>query len=57
MVDLTQESSQDREEVADQDLAKQTEEKEPAHEADRRAGQEADGEAAEVASRRGGIIV
>lgn len=66
MVNLTQESSQDREEVADQDLAKQTEEKEPAHETDRKAGeaapceveekavqgagQEADGEAAEVAS-------
>ena len=42
MDDLTEESSQDRDEVADQDLAKQTEEKEPAH--------EADGEAAEVAS-------
>ena len=58
MDDLTEESSQDRDEVADQDLAKQTEEKEPAHEADRKveekavqgAGQEADGEAAEVAS-------
>ena len=66
MVDLTEESSQDRDEVADQDLAKQTEEKEPAHEADRKAGeaapceveekavqgagQEVDGEAAEVAS-------
>ena len=66
MFDLTQESSQDTDEVADQDLAKQTEDKEPAHEADRKtgeaapceveekavqgAGQEADGEAAEVAS-------
>ena len=58
MVDLTEESSQDWDEVADQDLAKQTEEKEekePAHEAaDRKAAEAASCEVEEKAVQGAG---